>query len=64
MWATMQALQPIFVTLNSMYFNFNDNDNDNNNIYDNVHYNVYCIDNGYDNHEKGYNNVYGNYIYN
>ena len=47
-----------------MYFNFNDNVNDNNNIYDNDHYNVFCIDNGYDNHEKGYNNVYGNYIYN
>ena len=56
MWATMQALQPVFVTLNSIYFNSNDNDNDT--VYDNVYYN----DNGYDNHEKGYHtNVNGYY---
>ena len=57
MWATMQALQPIFVNLNSVYFYFNDNDNENDNddnVYANVYYNdnSYYNDNGDDNHEK------------
>ena len=47
MWAAMQALQPVFVLLNSIYFYFNDNDND-----DNVYVNGYYNDNGYANHEK------------
>ena len=65
MWATMQALQPVFVTLNSIYFNSNDNDNDT--VYDNIYYydKGYYNDNGYDNHEKGYHtNVNGDYNYN